>query len=282
MKNIKKYFRSFLETANVAVTKQETFDRLITSEQKLKRYDAFLLFAARVSDQYLKRALSLLPESKGEIFQDIFVALILNEKRGGFFVEFGATDGVIGNNTWLLEQNFSWNGLLAEPARVWHEQLAKNRSCIISHDCVWTESGRNLEFRETSDAGFSSLSDYAGRDRHVRHRADAKIYDVRTVSLDDLLKSACAPRSIDFMSIDTEGSEYDILRVFPFEDWNISLITVEHNFRADRDNMHSLLRSKGFVRVLTDLSQFDDWYVSEDLAPQVAAVFHDCRETFPV
>ena len=278
MKNLKKYARTILKMSNVSVTKQCTFDRLITSEQKLKRYDAFLPFAARVSDKYLKRALSLFADSKGEIFQDIFVALILNEKRGGFFVEFGATDGVIGNNTWLLEHNFSWNGLLAEPARVWHEQLAKSRSCFISHDCVWTESGRNLEFRETSDAGFSSLSDYTGRDRHVRHRAHAKIYDVRTVSLNDLLKSACAPRSIDFMSIDTEGSEYDILRVFPFEDWNISLITVEHNFRKDRDNMHTVLQSKGFVRVLTELSQFDDWYVSENLVPQVAAVFQDCKE----
>ncbi|WP_446012002.1 FkbM family methyltransferase [Candidatus Electrothrix sp.] len=266
-------FRILLAKANIAVTKQETFDRLIYSEQQLLRYQAFLSFTEHLEDNYLKQALALLPQSKAEIFQDIFVALVLKEKEKGFFVEFGATDGISGNNTWIFEKKLLWDGLLAEPARVWHERLAQNRTCTIVHDCVWRESGQTLDFWEAIDAGFSTLGDYAERDRHAQRRKGAKSYVVQTISLHDLLKRANAPKKIDYLSIDTEGSEYDILSKFPFEEWEISIMTIEHNFRPERDAMHSLLRSKGFVRVVTNISQFDDWYVIEHLANNVFKTF---------
>ena len=81
MKNLKKYARRFLETQDISVTKRSTFGRLITVEEKLKRYDDLLPFAARISDLSLKRALSFFQGSMGAIFQDIFAALILNEQR---------------------------------------------------------------------------------------------------------------------------------------------------------------------------------------------------------
>ena len=70
-----------MDTADISVTKRSTFDHLITNEQKLKRYDDLLPYAARVSDQYMKRALSFFQESMGAIFQDIYVALIFNEQQ---------------------------------------------------------------------------------------------------------------------------------------------------------------------------------------------------------
>ena len=50
--------------------------------------------------------------------QDILVAVLARFKRNGYFVEFGATDGVYLSNTFLLEQQLGWTGILAEPARV--------------------------------------------------------------------------------------------------------------------------------------------------------------------
>lgn len=273
MNVIKQMFARLLARFNVAITKRETFDRVIRNEKNFQRYEAFLSFADNVNNDHVKRALKLLPSSKSEIFQDIFVALSSTDGKPGFFVEFGATDGIYGNNTWLLEKTLGWQGVLAEPALIWHSSLTNNRNCMITHDCVWTETGRTLEFKEASDAGFSSLSDYADKDRHAPRRAGGKMYTVQTVSLDDLLKRSNAPKSIDYISIDTEGSEYDILSNFPFSDWNISILTVEHNFREDRSAMYELMTANGFVRVLTKLSQFDDWYVSADLLPRVEAVF---------
>lgn len=270
---LRQHIRRLMAKANLAVTKLATFERLVANEQKLRRHEAFLKFSEYIRDDHLRQAISLFPNSRGEIFQDIFVALVLGEKESGFFVEFGATDGVAGSNTWMFERQFGWDGVLAEPARVWHAQLAGNRCCRISHECVWMESGQTLQFHEVADAGFSTLQDYAGRDRHDRRRKAAIRYPVKTVSLDDLLKRSGAPRTIDFMSIDTEGSERDILSVFPFGDWEISIMTVEHNFRPDRVAIHDILSASGFVRVLPEISQFDDWYVAKALAARVAAVF---------
>ena len=270
---IKQQVAQLLATVNVAVTKRDTFDRVIQNERNFQRYEAFLSFADNVNSDYVKRALNLLPSSKGEIFQDIFAALCSTPGKQGFFVEFGATDGVNGNNTWLLEKTLGWHGILAEPARIWRSSLANNRNCMITHDCVWRKTGHNLEFTQASDAGFSSLSDYADKDRHAQRRAGGNTYTVQTVSLDDLLKRSNAPKLIDYISIDTEGSEYDILSNFSFSDWNISILTVEHNFREDRMAIHELMKANGFVRVLTKLSQFDDWYVAAQLLPRVEAVF---------
>ena len=52
---------------------------------------------------------------KSQIYQDIFVLYTLNWKRNGFFVEFGATNGFDLSNSYLLEKDFGWKGILCEP-----------------------------------------------------------------------------------------------------------------------------------------------------------------------
>ena len=66
--------------------------------------------------------------SKAQIFQDIFVLFMTNEKKGGYFVEFGATNGVTLSNTYLLEKSFGWEGILAEPARCWHARIERQQT----------------------------------------------------------------------------------------------------------------------------------------------------------
>ena len=63
--------------------------------------------------------------------QDLFVIAELHGKRNGFFVEFGATNGLELSNSLVLEQQLGWKGILAEPARYWHEALHRNRNCGI-------------------------------------------------------------------------------------------------------------------------------------------------------
>jgi FkbM family methyltransferase len=275
--SMKEQARRLLAKGDIAFTKRSTFDRLVQREQDFLRYNSFLSFASNLRSEYVKRALELLPSSKGEIFQDIFAALCAHRRDPGYFVEFGATDGLHGSNTWLLEKELGWNGVVAEPGRGWQSSLARNRNCTIQTDCVWTVTGKQLEFTQAKEAGFSTLSAYAGKDRHSSRRADGETYPVQTVSLHDMLTRSNAPRSIDYVSIDTEGSEFDILSHFPFANWDISVLTVEHNFREDRAAIHDLMKANGFVRVLDQLSRFDDWYVAARLLPRVEAIFdlHD-------
>jgi hypothetical protein len=66
---------------------------------------------------------------------------------------------------------------------------------------------------------------------------------------------------IDYLSIDTEGSEYEILANFDFSKHRFRVITCEHNYTQERDKIHTLLTEKGYLRKFEDVSQFDDWYV---------------------
>ena len=70
-----------------------------------------------------------------------------------FFVEFGATNGINGSNTYLLEDRFNWRGILAEPAKIFHNELIKNRKCLIETNLVWKNSKSRLLFHEDFAGG---------------------------------------------------------------------------------------------------------------------------------
>lgn len=203
--------------------------------------------------------------AKAQIGQDLFALFVLNWKRSGFFVEFGATNGVDLSNTYLLEKDFGWKGILAEPAAVWRDELTRNRNAVIDFDCVWNESGHTLQFAVAEQAEFSTLSGFTDSDSHRSTRASGVLQTVQTVSLQDLLERHEAPHEIDYLSIDTEGSEYDILSAFDFSRYEISVITCEHNFSPKREQIHGLLSGNGYVRVYEGLSRWDDWFVKASL-----------------
>jgi FkbM family methyltransferase len=199
--------------------------------------------------------------SRSQLGQDIFILLELGFKADGFFVEFGATDGILLSNTFLLEKEFGWTGVLAEPGKRWHRDLQKNRSCHIESKCVWRNSQSVLTFNETREGEYSTIDSFGSSDSHTRERAKGKKYTVTTISLEDLLQKYNAPRRIDYLSVDTEGSEYEILSSFDFDKYEFSAITCEHNFSPHRDEIFSLLTSKGYHRLFEGVSSFDDWYV---------------------
>ena len=103
---------------------------------RIKNYELFLRdygLLDYIEDQNMKlKYIENLTHSKAQLRQDLFVLNELNYKRNGFFVEFGATNGVDLSNTYLLENKFDWEGILSEPAKVWHEDLVNNRKCKIN------------------------------------------------------------------------------------------------------------------------------------------------------
>lgn len=230
--------------------------------EKNARSTAAINFLKQMPREHLGELFQLLDQSKSQFFQDLFVLSSLDFKRGGFFVEFGATNGVDLSNSWLLEKRYDWDGIVAEPARHWHANLKKNRGCRISTACVWKESGQKLVFNETKNTDLSTLDAFTKTDMHATSRHSSKKYEVETVSLNDLLRENNAPKHIDYISIDTEGSELDIISHFNFSDYTISVMTVEHNFSENREKINEILTSVGFIRVLESISLFDDWYIN--------------------
>jgi FkbM family methyltransferase len=204
-----------------------------------------------------------------QIGQDKWIIAATDGKKNGYFVEFGACDGVYLSNTFVLESSYEWNGILAEPAKIYHEKLKNNRNCNIDFSCIYSESDKEIEFLETPDPVLSIIKGMNPYDYFHSHREnpllhypnDAKTYTVKTLTLEDLLKKYNAPKYIDYLSIDTEGSEFEILKNFDFSKYYIKYITVEHNFTLTRELIYDLLFKNGFVKSEINANH-DDWYVN--------------------
>lgn len=207
--------------------------------------------------------LANIENSSAQLQQDLVAAFICD--KPGFFVEFGATNGLDLSNTYLLEKKYNWTGLLAEPGRNWHEQLAKNRTNPIDHRAVTGRTGEIRNFLEAKEGEYSTLEEYStiGVHQHTRNRSHS--YTVTTVSLNDLLDSHKAPSHIQLISIDTEGSELEVLQSFNFQKYEVELFFVEHNYTDNRLKIDEILRINGFLKFLPEVSQFDGWYIDEKI-----------------
>lgn len=240
------FHRSHRKTINDMVMLRDT----IRDEQNLSVKE-FLEYCSQNSSK-----------SYSQLFQDLFVDYVLNGKQNGFFCEFGATNGVSLSNTFYLENERGWTGICAEPALGWHKQLVTNRpNSIIDTRCVWSHSGQELAFSESDARSLSSLTSYTDSDRRGGKRRNGVSYTVNTVSLTDLLIEHNAPKDLDFISIDTEGSELEILSTFDFQQFQPKVFAIEHNFLPIRDDIRNLMKGHGYRRVLTECSQWDDWYL---------------------
>ncbi len=202
-------------------------------------------------------------QSLSQLGQDLWVLEQTGMKRGGFFVEFGATDGIILSNSRLLEKQFGWDGICAEPNPKFYDRLVQNRSCTCAPDCIAGETGKTVEFILADEYG--GIRDFADVDTHSARRKSfsdmGKILRLETISLDDFLRKYGAPERIDYMSVDTEGSEYEILKDFPFDKWDIRLLTIEHNYSDIRADLQALMARHGYRCVE---SQWDDWYIKDN------------------
>ena len=119
----------------------------------------------------------------------------------------------------------------------------------------------DLSFNEVDEAELSTINKFTGNDWASEKRKSGNLYNVKSISLNDLLEKYKAPKIIDYLSIDTEGSELEILNNTNFLDYQFRVITCEHNYTPARKKIYDLLISKGYERKFTVLSKWDDWYV---------------------
>ena len=110
-------------------------------------------------------------------------------------------------------------------------------------------------------AELSTIDSFTDVDANSNRRQHKNIYQVETISLSDVLRKYNAPKIIDYLSIDTEGTEFEILNAFDFSEYSFNVITVEHNFTSNREKIFDLLSRNGYRQVFQEISLFDDWYV---------------------
>ena len=260
--NIKELINVVLGLFDIGIERQTLINRLKKNDNVIKYY-GILQHIENIENKL--KYVENLNFSKAQIRQDLFVLNELNFKKNGFFVEFGGADGIHNSNTFLMENRFEWDGIIAEPAKIYHEILLKNRKCKIEKKCIWNKSDKKLQFNQAKSPVLSTIELFSDLDLHKNLRKNGEVYLVDTISLNDFLMKYNAPNIIDYLSIDTEGSEYSILENFNFNEFKFRVITVEHNHTKNREKIFSLLSKNGYLRKFEQLSQFDDWYIHPKL-----------------
>ena len=253
MKILVHLIQSLFARAGLVVLRQKSFQDLQGYVDLARRYAILSHFG----DTFLKqRFVEMEEKSQAQLHQDLVAAMVAGFRESGFFVEFGATDGKTLSNTLMLEKELGWTGILGEPGREWHDALRSNREALLVKKAVWSKTGEELDFVE--DGELSTLTRFRSIDKNLRKGRE---YKVNTISLFDLLVENDAPKEIDFLSIDTEGSELEILEAFDFSRYSFNFICVEHNFTRQESRIETLLASNGYQRILLEVSGWDAWFV---------------------
>jgi len=189
------------------------------------------------------------------------------DKKSGTFLEIGADDGIDKSNTLFFEKYLGWNGICVEPSPDRYKLLSKNRNCICEQTALSSYTG-TAEFLDISGwgKGLSGIVDnycdnHSRRvSQEIRHpdNLGSKKIKVPVDTLNNVLAKYNV-FEVDFCTIDTEGSEFQILKDFDFDKFKIQIILVENNYGDDK--ITNLLHSKGY-KMITKL-RIDDVYVLE-------------------
>jgi FkbM family methyltransferase len=216
-----------------------------------------VLDKSNLAKQYCKELLNNFPLYVSQLGQDCLVDVLFNKKTGGVFVEIGVGDGKSLSNTYFLEKNRNWTGVLCEPSTRFHGSIKSIRSAQLVTNAVFDKTGEELSFAEVQGAGeLSTLSDFKHSDGH--NRENIKEYKVSTISFNDLYDRYFGGKTIDYMSIDTEGSEMVILEAIDFRKTEISVISIEHNYdKKKQKELTELLGKYGYEEVLPNVFEFD-------------------------
>lgn len=195
--------------------------------------------------------------------QDLWVIEdILPGVRGGYFVEIGGGDGRTHSNSYILERDYEWSGVIVEANQQYCTQIKNLRKCECINACVDGDV-KKVNFLPAGYLGgiIAEDTDYTMRLRAwfiKRNSANVQILQTRT--LVDILDEINAPNVIDYLSIDVEGAELRILGDFDFEKYSFLSMTIER----PSGELHKTLINNGYVLHKTYL--YDGFYVSKDIA----------------
>ncbi len=158
----------------------------------------------------------------------------------GFFIELGAYDGVTQSNTLFYEKNKGWKGILIEPSKSIFKKCKSNRSMRnFFYNCACVSFNYKKTHVELQFSGLKTYSPkYLGKKRTKEYISQPELhwgeksflYKVKARTLNSILDQSRAPSEIDFLSIDTEGAEFEVIKGVNFKKYRFKYILVESNY----------------------------------------------------
>jgi FkbM family methyltransferase len=248
IRHVEFYHQPHRPAAAAAATVKFTLPKTLIDHEELK---SSLVppckFGCYNLDNPKKAHFSQFPDQK-EVIEELFA----NEENR-YFVEAGAFDGETFSNTLWLERHLGWTGLLVEPSPIAYAKLeGKLRKSWLAPMCLspttlqaFREFDENTESPELS--AISGALAKAKPEEKVDDVDQSKIRRVKVfcVPLGDLVRALAWTR-IDFLSLDAEGSDLDILRTVPWQLVDVRVIMVEKGSPPHAKKIRQYLASVGF------------------------------------
>lgn len=208
----------------------------------------------------------LTERSYSQNFQDIFALWVWGQSYAPSFVciDIGAADGLNGSNT--LKFAYSAECYLIEPNPEQFKKLEENRPNELLNMfpvAIWDRTA-TVQFHATEELDLSTIQFYGQNDEHAAKRERFRTVEVQAITLADFMEENQL-ENVTYISLDTEGSEYDILKAYFADERSkrnrIDSFTVEHNYTENRQKIYDLMIANGYRRVFEEVSKWDDFYV---------------------
>ena len=188
-------------------------------------------------------------ESYSQVGQDSIILNLLGSN--GYFIDLAANDALDLTNTLALERK-GWTGLCIEPNPVYWYGLS-HRKCTVVGAMV---AGTAMEKVKAKFRGVYGgiMGKYPVKLANRKKEPDAPEVTRYTASITEVLNKFKVPTTIDYLSLDVEGSEYEIMKDFPFETYTIRVLTVER----PNKKLKKLFEEKGYV-YLAELATWGEY-----------------------
>ena len=175
--------------------------------------------------------------SKGQPI-DVILDSIFN-KQGGFYIELGANDGLKQSNSAFFEFYKGWKGVLIEPSHVAYLECCKNRpqSKCYNLACV---SNTYTDAKIIGDFNGNLMSSVNGTRKN-----SANVVSVEVSTLEKILDIE-QPTIIDFLSLDTEGYELEILKGLNLNKYRPRYMLIEV-YNKDYDDIVTFLKINNYT-----------------------------------
>lgn len=199
-----------------------------------------------------------------QIDQDkYFVEQIVNYKCNGVFFEAGGYDGITGSNTYFLEKNLNWNGILVECNPNMFKKLVKNRNCVHSSRALYEETGHKIKLviptgkdRYDGKEQLCSLEKCSSQNikKFKNEFKSMKTIKCKTINIMDLFEENNI-KHIDYFSLDIEGYELNILNTIDFDKINIDFFTIEwSNNEKIKNDLIKFMTSRNY-----EINRINKW-----------------------
>ncbi len=201
-----------------------------------------------------------------QLGQDKFVDEYLNNKENGIFIDIGAHDGKSCSNTLFFEESRNWSGICIEPGPDEFKKLNSFRKSLNIECCISDYDGESnftyIKGYANMLSGLTESYNHTHKTR-IKNEIESNGGTTKNIKIPVFKIQTILDRNniidIDYCSIDTEGSEFNVIKSIDFNKTNINIFSIENNYGDS--TIKNYLEKKGYI--LYKKIQWDDIFIKK-------------------